>query len=205
MKTIIFIVTVFILLCLSCSEHLEVSKPPVNIEYNSIGHLDASLNGQLWTFLKPKDVFSTRVQFSDLLNRTFNCGNTNLTSFLISTYGNFNQGDYFLAINIEKKTVGLYSDFANYNVLPKTDKCVTRSITLQRFESDAKLADYYLDTSKINYFRINRIIADSMEGDFNLSFIEKRKLLGVPNPHSDVLDTIHFNASKFIAIRDTSK
>jgi hypothetical protein len=198
-----FFVGLFIcLILLSCEKKEEISPNSFKV-FKSKGILDATFNEKEWLKIRPKVHFSTLVYFNESFVKQFNCNDTKVITFIIQTFYEEIHSDIFFMINIDllrpednNNMRSLRSDFNNSICLPGT-------VSLSISESDVELASYIIDLSYTNAIELTSISKDTIEGKFDLKFIEGRTFNGEKNPHLDIPNKVNFKANRFIAIRDS--
>jgi hypothetical protein len=193
-----------IFLFLQCEKKEDSSYPFV--EYDSKGELTAILNGKSWEAFKPSSRFSTLVTFSNRSQNKNNCENDSLYTINIFSLIDKKFSDFNFAIILDSKSTKIHKKFVSYTVPSKIESkhfCESGRSFLSITEVDAPMADYAVDTNYTNYFKIDRVTDEKIEGSFDIKFIESRVYRGLVNPWSDVPDTLHFVCNKFTALKDT--
>jgi hypothetical protein len=160
----------------------------------SKGSVIGTVNGQLYSDLKPKSIYSTEVVVK---KDNTTCQEEFPFIEINSWYDKkwFSQHLYIGLKSLNSKSV--------YNLKKSKENCedyIPISI-MSIWDLDNPITFYYLDTTYNNVFIIDTVTRKIVEGSFDFKFISRYINTGVKNPHSDVPDYIHFVCSKFVAIR----
>jgi len=172
--------------------------------FESKGTFEGSYNGTNWKDLKPSNQYSTLVVYNQRIQSSRNCNKPDVINLNIVSLNQKRFIDFSLSIQIDTSKIRYYKEFKH---LERSDSALICSgielagASLPDF--DQTLASYILNEKSNNFLQITRIAKDTIEGNFELNFIESETFNGRINRNLQIApNSLQLKSSKFIAITD---
>ena len=195
MKNIIAITILIIIF--SCSKENE------SIELEPKGLIEATINGNPYSDLFPDSTYIIQVGYLEGV-QYYDCQGYKLASIGVAFREKNKPKNLVSLITMVKSPIEVleFNITKQYHFL-SYDVCKNYPTSGLSFVHDLLSSpEYFVDSTRNNIFRISKITATTIEGSFDIKFIEKGIIAGYREPSTfSSRDTVHFICDKFVAIR----